>query len=172
MTPHWLQIPPGPAQSPHPPHTPLPSNHIRGHTIPALPVGTSAPLVPEFCNNHPQPCFPCADESCPKIAWELWVSHYLEDQEPQHLPYIGLPEIGSEVRSCVQKAYWGVLPGATPVTGQRDKLTHNELQLIPQTALKLGWPLRIFQTEESRLNFYIPPSASHWPEQSPRWSIH
>lgn len=32
------------------------------------------PLVPEFCNNHPQPCFPCADESCPKTAWELRVS--------------------------------------------------------------------------------------------------
>lgn len=64
--------------------------------------------------------------------------HYLEDQGPQPLPYIGLPETGSEVRSCVQKAYWGVLSGATPVTGQSDKLTHDELQMIPQRALKLG----------------------------------
>lgn len=43
----------------------------------------------------------------------------------------------------MQKAYWGVLSGVTPVTVQRDRLTYNELQLIPQRALKLGWPLRI-----------------------------
>lgn len=67
----------------------------------------------------------------------------------------------------MQKSYWGVLSDVTPITAQRDKLTLNELQLIPQRALKLGWPLRIVQIEESGLSFYIPPAASHWPEQSP-----
>lgn len=45
---------------------------------------------------------------------------------------LGFLETDSEGRGCVQKAYWSVLPGVTPVIKQRDKLTHNELQLISQ----------------------------------------
>ena len=62
-----------------------------------------------------------------------------EDQKPQPLPYVGLLETDSKVRShFMKKAYWGVLSGVTPVTGQRDKMTHKELQLIPQKSFEAG----------------------------------
>lgn len=59
----------------------------------------------------------------------------------------------------MQKAYWKVLSGVTPVTGQRDELTHNEVQLISQ----LNWngPSELSPIEEKGLGFYIPASASH-----------
>lgn len=64
------------------------------------------------------------------------------------------------MRSHVQKTYWGVLSGITPVTEQIHKLTYSELQLvsqqIPQRALDLGWPLRSIPNEGRELGSYTP----------------
>lgn len=58
-----------------------------------------------------------------------------------------------------------MLSGVISVTGQRDKLTHNELQLIfqltPQGALELTWPLRIVPNWWKRVRLLYP-CISQW----------
>ena len=133
------------------------------------------------------PCPSCMDVSHPHRSWALqqppsaqlsspcwWILpqdslgvqdlHYQRRQQKikDHglCLTLGFPQTDSQVRSCVQKAYWGVLSGNTPVTGQRHKLTHSELQLvsqqIPQRALDLRWPLRSIQMREDGWALILP----------------